>query len=39
MRGAVLPLPQYTFVACCSLKAKGYLYIYPGYHSLVSVIS
>jgi len=29
MRGAKLPLPQYVFMAWCSVKAQGhYLYLY-----------
>jgi hypothetical protein len=28
MRGAVLPLPQYAFMAWCSTKAQGQLYFY-----------
>jgi hypothetical protein len=27
MRGAILPLPQYAFVAWCSVKAQGQLYL------------
>jgi len=28
MSGAVLPLPQYAFMARCSVKAQGQLYFY-----------
>jgi hypothetical protein len=28
MRGAVHPLPQYAFMAWCSVKAQGQLYLY-----------
>jgi hypothetical protein len=28
MRGAILPLPQYAFMAWCSVKAQGQLYLY-----------
>jgi hypothetical protein len=28
MRGAISPLPQYAFMAWCSVKAQGQLYIY-----------
>jgi hypothetical protein len=28
MRGAIPPLPQYTFMALCSVKAQGQLYFY-----------
>jgi hypothetical protein len=28
MRGAILALPQYAFMACCSVKAQGQLYLY-----------
>jgi hypothetical protein len=28
MRGAIPPLPQYAFIALCSVKAKGQLYLY-----------
>jgi hypothetical protein len=28
MSGAVPPLPQYAFMAWCSVKAQGQLYIY-----------
>jgi hypothetical protein len=28
MRGAIPPLPQYTFMALCSVKAQGHLYFY-----------
>jgi hypothetical protein len=28
MRGAIPPIPQYAFMARCSVKAKGQLYIY-----------
>jgi hypothetical protein len=30
MRGAVPPLPQYAFVAWCSIKAQGQLYLTIG---------
>jgi hypothetical protein len=30
MRGDILPLPQYDFMACCSVKkAQGQLYLLP----------
>jgi hypothetical protein len=29
MSGAVLPLPQYTFMAWCLVKAQGQLYLLP----------
>jgi hypothetical protein len=29
MRGATPPLPQYAFMAWCSVKAQGHLYLYP----------
>jgi hypothetical protein len=32
-RGAVHPLPQYVFMAWCSVKAKGQLYLYLGFDS------
>jgi hypothetical protein len=28
MRGAISPLPQYTFMAWCSVKAQGQFYLY-----------
>jgi len=28
MSGAVGPLPQYAFMAWCSVKAQGQLYLY-----------
>jgi hypothetical protein len=28
MRGAILPLPQYAFMAWCSVEAQGQLYFY-----------
>jgi len=28
MRGGVLPLPQYTFMAWCSVKTQGQLYLH-----------
>jgi hypothetical protein len=28
MRGALPPLPQYAFMALCSVKAQGQLYLY-----------
>jgi hypothetical protein len=28
MSGAIPPFPQYAFMACCSLKAQGQLYLY-----------
>jgi len=28
MRGAIPPLPQYTSMAWCSVKAQGQLYLY-----------
>jgi hypothetical protein len=28
MSGAVPPLPQYTFMAWCSIKAQGQLYLF-----------
>jgi hypothetical protein len=28
MSGAIPPLPQYAFVACCLVKAQGQLYIF-----------
>jgi hypothetical protein len=28
MSGAILPLPQYAFMAWCSVKAQGQLYLY-----------
>jgi hypothetical protein len=28
MRGAIPPLPQYAFMAWCSVKAQGQLYLY-----------
>jgi hypothetical protein len=28
MRGAIPPLPQYAFMAWCSVKAQGHLYLY-----------
>jgi hypothetical protein len=28
MSGAIPPLPQYTFMAWCSVKAQGQLYLY-----------
>jgi hypothetical protein len=27
--GAILPLPQYAFMAWCSVKAQGYIYLLP----------
>jgi len=27
MRGAIPPLPQYAFMAWCSVKAQGQLYL------------
>jgi len=29
MRGAILPLRQYVFMAWCSVKAQGQLYLTP----------
>jgi hypothetical protein len=29
MRGAILPCLQYSFIAWCSVKAQGRLYLYP----------
>jgi hypothetical protein len=29
MSGAIPPLPQYAFIACCSFKAQGQLYLLP----------
>jgi hypothetical protein len=29
MRGAIPPLPQYAFMALCSVKAQGQLYLLP----------
>jgi len=29
MRGAIPPLPQYAFMAWCSVKARGQLYLLP----------
>jgi len=29
MREATIPLPQYGFVAWCSVKAQGQLYLLP----------
>jgi hypothetical protein len=29
MRGTILPLPQYVFMAWCSFKAQGQLYLIP----------
>jgi hypothetical protein len=28
MSGAIHPLPQYAFIAWCSVKAQGQLYLY-----------
>jgi hypothetical protein len=28
MSGAILPFPQYAFMAWCSVKAQGQLYVY-----------
>jgi hypothetical protein len=28
MSGTIPPLPQYAFIAWCSVKAKGQLYLY-----------
>jgi hypothetical protein len=28
MSGAIPPLPQYAFMASCSFKAQGHLYLY-----------
>jgi len=28
MHGTILPLPQYTFMAWCPVKAQGQLYFY-----------
>jgi hypothetical protein len=28
MSGAIVPLPQYAFMAWCSVKAQGQLYLY-----------
>jgi len=32
MRGAILPLPQYAFMAWCLVKAQGQLYHYYYYY-------
>jgi len=29
MRGAISPLPQYAFMAWCSVKSQGKLYLLP----------
>jgi hypothetical protein len=29
MCGAIPPLPRYAFMAWCSVKAQGQLYLYP----------
>jgi hypothetical protein len=31
MSGAIHPLPQYAFMALCSVKARGQLYLYTGW--------
>jgi hypothetical protein len=31
MPGAIPPLPQFAFMAWCSVKAQGYLYLYLFY--------
>jgi hypothetical protein len=31
MSGAIPPLPQYAFMALCSAKAQGQLYLLPFY--------
>jgi len=35
MRGAVVPLPQYAFLAWCSFKSQEQLYLLPYYVILV----
>jgi hypothetical protein len=37
MSGAIPPLPQYAFMAWCSVKAQGQLYLY--FYSTASVFS
>jgi len=46
MNGAVYPLPQYAFMAWCSVKAQGQLYLftlntrdYTQQHPIVTEIS
>jgi hypothetical protein len=34
MSGAIPPLPQYAFMAWCSVKAQGQLYLYFSYENL-----
>jgi hypothetical protein len=35
MNGAVPPLPQYTFMAWCSLKTQGLIYLNISFYSLL----
>jgi len=34
MNGAISPLPQYAFMAWCSVKAQGQLYLYYQFHCI-----
>jgi len=34
MSGTVTPFPQYAFMAWCSAKAQGQLYILPFYNTV-----
>jgi hypothetical protein len=39
MSGAIHPLPQYTFMAWCLVKAQGQLYLYLKLSSCVALVS
>jgi hypothetical protein len=38
MRGAIYPLHHYAFMAWCSLKAQGQLYLYLLKHSIDKLV-
>jgi hypothetical protein len=38
MRGAITPLPQYAFMALCSVKAQGQLYLFTTTLILLSYV-
>jgi hypothetical protein len=38
IRGAIPPLPQYTFMARCLVKAQGQLYLYKLKRKIIVVI-
>jgi hypothetical protein len=39
MHGSILPLPQYVFMAWCSVKAQGQLYLYLNVYSKYEVLN